>query len=111
MVLTSPIREASREASSAGKCLLSRSPWSITNTHPIINTLSVPVETKPLSAVQTFVNNVYANIRKGTVKTPANQAIAEDYVKTGAASLPVGFNAPTGYTLNPSTRILTKKAA
>ena len=63
-----------------------------------------------LTAVQNFVNNVYKNIRAGTVKTPANEAIAENYVKSGAAYLPSGFTAPAGYQLNPSTRILTKAA-
>lgn len=63
------------------------------------------------NAIQDFVNKVYANIHAGTVKTPANMTKAEAYVKSGQASLPQGFTAPKGYTLNPGTRILTKKAA
>jgi hypothetical protein len=52
-----------------------------------------------LSAIQTFVNDVYKNIRAGTVKNPANERLAEADVKSGLAALPVGFTAPTGYTL------------
>lgn len=70
-----------------------------------------PIVAKLPNALQTFVNDVYANIHAGTVKNPANVKIAEADVKAGKASLPVGFTAPSGYVLNPSTRLLTKKAA
>lgn len=69
---------------------------------------------KTISAVQQFVNNVYANMHNPlTAKNvnPANAALAEADVKKGLAALPVGYTAPAGYVLNPSTRILTKKAA
>ena len=70
-----------------------------------------PVVAKLPNALQTFVNDVYANIHAGTVKNPANVKLAEADVKSGKAALPTGFTAPAGYVLNPSTRILTKKAA
>jgi hypothetical protein len=56
-------------------------------------------QSNALSAIQTFVNDVYKNIRAGTVKNPANERIAEADVKSGLAALPVGFTAPAGYTL------------
>jgi hypothetical protein len=63
-------------------------------------------QTAALSAIQTFVNDVYKNIRAGTVKNPANERLAEADVKSGLAALPVGFTAPTGYTLG-ANRFLT----
>jgi hypothetical protein len=67
----------------------------------IIDSKSIPPtpQSNALSAIQTFVNDVYKNIRAGTVKNPANERIAEADVKSGLAALPVGFTAPTGYTL------------
>jgi hypothetical protein len=66
---------------------------------PIPGSPANPPQAKALTAIQTFVNDVYKNIRAGTVKNPANERIAEADVKSGLAALPVGFTAPTGYTL------------
>jgi hypothetical protein len=63
-------------------------------------------QTAALSAIQQFVNDVYKNIHAGTVKNPANERLAEADVKSGLAALPVGFTAPTGYTLG-ANRFLT----
>jgi hypothetical protein len=82
-----------------------------TTTGTVITSTSNPpsvgtTQGKALSVIQQFVNDVYKNIRAGTVKNPANQRIAEADVKSGLASLPVGFTAPTGYTLG-ANRFLT----
>lgn len=67
-----------------------------------------------LTPMQQFVNSVYAYLHRNTktytgpVFTKTQIAQATTDVKTGKAYLPVGFNAPTGYVLNPTTRILTK---
>lgn len=71
--------------------------------------------TSPVSAVQQFVNSIYAGIHAGgkLLPTAAQQKLAEADVKSGKAKLPQGFTAPKGFVLNPSTRLLSpvKKAA
>jgi hypothetical protein len=76
-------------------------------------TTSAPSTSTTLSAIQQYVNTIYSEIhaRTGPKPTASQKALAEADVKSGKASLPSGFTAPAGYTLNPSTRILTKKAA
>lgn len=77
-----------------------------------------PAVSKTVTALQQFVNDVYANMHnplKAKSVNPANAALAEADVKKGLAALPVGYTAPSGYVLNPATRLLSpapvKKAA
>lgn len=72
-----------------------------------------PPTAKPLSLMQQYVNAVYAYLHrntktyKGPIFTAAQIQLAKQDVKSGQAALPAGFTAPAGYTLNPTTRILT----